>query len=134
MTTNNMTHKTGRRERVWANLKAHTIRSMIIIGLFIVYLPIVYQINMNMVAESVVTTAGGYYWPAGSFYLFPIPYFSAWFGGPTLMAITPLSPMDAYIYSHIYPSIIPRVMWSVMWLTFGILYIISPLLKSEGKE
>ena len=116
--------------QIVANLKAHPTRSAIIIGLFIMYLPIVYQIHLNMVAEAVVTTAGGYFWPTGGFTLFPIPYDSHWFGVVTFP--TPrLSPIDAYIYSHIYPSIIPRVMWSIMWLTFGILYIISPLLKSS---
>ena len=117
--------------QIVANLKAHPIRSAIIIGLFIVYLPIVYQIHLNMVAAEVITTAGGYYWPYGLYHLFPIPYDPLWSGGPFLFVQWPLSPIDVYIYTHFYPSIAPRVMWSVMWLTFGIIYIISPLLKSS---
>ena len=123
----------GKGAQIVANLRAHPIRSGIIIGLFIVYLPIVYQIHLNLVAEAVVTTAGGYYWMVSGYSLFPLPIDGGWFGSGYLMVVTPLSPMDAYIYSHIYPSIIPRVMWSIMWLTFGILYIISPLLKSSKR-
>jgi len=123
-------HHNDKGARIMANLKAHPTRSAIIIGLFIVYLPIVYQIHLNMVAEAVVTTAGGYFWYHGGLSLFPIPFDGSWFGAVTF-PILRLTPMDAYVYSHIYPSIIPRVMWSVMWLTIGIVYIIWPLLKSS---
>ncbi|MHA1424198.1 MAG: hypothetical protein ACTSSD_19140 [Candidatus Thorarchaeota archaeon] len=129
-----VTSSNSRYDLILTSLKAHPIRSVIIVGLFIVYLPIVYQIHLNLVAATVWTTAGGYFWTSGGLSLFPIPYDATWFGSAVTFPILRLTPMEAYVYSHIYPSIIPRVMWSVMWLTFGIIYIVSPLLKSKDKE
>jgi len=124
----------SRIESILTNLKAHPIRSVIIIGLFIVYLPIVYQMHLNAVAARVSPSAGMYYWNFTGCSLFPIPIDYSWFfvePGPAFMQ---LSPMDTFIYTYFYPSLFARVMWSVMWLTFGIIYIISPSLKSKPKE
>jgi len=123
----------SRYDLILTSLKTHPIRSAIIIGLFIVYLPFLYQVSLNLVAEQVVVTAGGYFWYHGGLSLFPIPFDGSWFGAVTF-PILRLTPMDAYVYSHIYPSIAPRLMWSVMWLTFGIIYIINPLLKSSDDK
>ena len=113
------------------NLKTHPIRSVIVIGLFIIYLPIMYQIHLNLVAAKVGTTAGGYYWGTMGYSLFPFPYDASWIGSGVAMAITQLTPIEVYIYTHFYPSIAPRIMWSVVWLTLGITYLIWPLLSSS---
>jgi len=121
----------SRMERIIANLKGHPVRSVIIIGLFIVYLPIVYQIHLNMVAAKVSVSAGMYYWRFTGCSFFPIPIDYAWLGVVPEAAYMQLAPFDVFIYTRFYPSIIPRVMWSVLWLTLGIVYIINPLLKSR---
>ncbi|MHA1137957.1 MAG: hypothetical protein ACTSSE_15865 [Candidatus Thorarchaeota archaeon] len=117
---------------ILANLKHHPIRSVLIIGIFIVYLPFVYQIHLDMVAAKVTVSAGMYFWELTGYTLGPIPVDYTWFGvagGPAYMQLTPL---EVFIYTFFYPSLFARVMWSVMWLTFGLIYIISPLLKSSG--
>ena len=124
----------NRVELIVANLENHPIRSVIIIGLFIVYLPIVYQIHLNLVAAKVIVSAGRCYWEFTGCSFFPIPIDYAWFGVVAESAHMQLASFDAFIYSYFYPSIIPRVMWSVLWLTFGMFYIISPLLKSKDKK
>jgi len=121
----------SRIEAILANLKDHPIRSVIIIGLFIVYLPIVYQIHLDAVAARVSPSAGIYYWNFTGCSLFPIPLDYSWFFVEPWPASAHLSLMDSFIYRYFYPSLFARVMWSVMWLTFGILYIVSPLLKSK---
>lgn len=122
----------SRIELIMANLKNHPIRSVIIIGLFIVYLPIIYQIHLNMVAAKVSVSAGMYFWNFTGCSFFPIPIDSTWLGVVTEPAYMQLTPFDVFIYTFFYPSLLARVMWSVMWLTFGLIYIISPLLKSSG--
>ena len=117
--------------QIAANLKAHPTRSLIIIGLFIVYLPIAYQIILNLVAAQVMADAGGYYWTHWGHSLFPFPIDPLRLGPALMPSNQRLIPIEVYIYTHFYPSIISRLMWSVMWLTFGILYIINPLLKSK---
>ena len=123
----------SRIELILTNLKTHPIRSVAIIGLFIVYLPIVYQVHLNAVAARVSASAGMYYWNFTGCSLFPIPIDYSWFFVEPWTALMQLSPMDTFIYRYFYPSQIARVMWSIMWLTFGVLYIISPLLKSKDK-
>ena len=123
----------SRIELIVTFLKAHPIRSVVIIGLFIVYLPIVYQVQLNAVAARVSPSAGMYYWHSTGCSLFPIPIDYSWFFVEPWTALMQLSPMDTFIYRYFYPSLIARVMWSIMWLTFGLLYIISPLLKSKDK-
>lgn len=115
------------------NLKTHPIRSVILIALFIVYLPIVYQMHLNLVAAKVSPSAGIYYWNITGCSLFPIPLDYSWFFIEPEPAFMQLSPMDTFIYTYFYPSFFARVMWSVLWLTFGVLYIINPLLKSKDK-
>ena len=117
-----------------ANLKDHPITSVIIIGLFIVYLPFVYQIHLDMVAAKVNTIAGMYMWRYTGCALFPIPVDYSWFGVVAGSAYTQLSPIEGFIYTFFYTSPFARVMWSVMWLTFGIIYIINPLLKSSDDK
>ena len=119
------------RELIIANLKDHPIRSLIIISLFIVYLPIIYQIHLNLVAVKVSASAGMYYWRSTGCSFFPIPIDYAWLGVVPEAAYQQLAPFDVFIYTRFYPSIIPRVMWSVLWPTLGIIYIINPLLKSR---
>lgn len=121
------------KELIIANLRNHTIRSMIIIGLFIIYLPIVFQIHLNLVATKVTMSAGMYYWRVTGCYLSPIPFDYSWFGVIGSPAYMQLTPLEIFVYTYFYPSLFARVMWSIMWLTFGILYIISPLLKSRDK-
>ena len=121
----------SRMELIIANLKGHPVRSVIILGLFIVYLPIIYQIHLNMVAAKVIVSAGIYRWGYTGYSFFPIPIDYSWFGVVAESAYMQLTPFDAFIYSYFYPSIIPRVMWSVLWPTLGIIYIINPLLKSR---
>lgn len=119
---------------IFANLRHHPIRSVIIIGLFIVYLPFVYQIHLNLVAMKVSEIAGMYFWHYTGCFFFPIPIDYTWFGIRVNIALMQLAPLDVFIYTYFYPRILPRVMWSVMWLTFGIIYIINPLLKSKNKK
>lgn len=119
---------------ILTNLKGHPIRSMIIIGLFIVYLPFVYQIHLNLVAAKVSLIAGMYFWRHTGCSLFPIPIDYTWFGILAYTALIQLAPLDAFVYRYFYPSSFARIMWSVLWLTFGILYLISPLLKSKEKK
>lgn len=121
----------NRRELIIANLKDYPIRSVIIIGLFIVYLPIIYQIHLNLVAAKVSASAGMYYWNFTGCSFFPIPVDYAWLGVVAEVGNMRLAPFDVFIYTRFYPSTIPRVMWSVLWLTLGIIYIINPLLKSR---
>jgi hypothetical protein len=121
----------SRMELIIANLKDHPVRSVIIIGLFIVYLPIVYQIHLNMVATKVSVSGSMYFWRFTGCSFFPIPVDYAWLGVVTDAAYIQLAPFDVFIYTRFYPSIAPRVMWSILWLTLGIIYIISPLLKSR---
>ena len=124
----------SRIEMIMTNLKDHPIISVIIIGLFIVYLPFVYQTHLNMVAAKVNTIAGMHMWRFTGCSLFPIPVDYSWFGVAAGTAYTQLTPIEGFIYTFFYPSLFARVMWSVMWLTFGILYIINPLLKSKDKR
>jgi len=121
----------SRIEAILTNLKTHPIRSIIIIALFIVYLPIVYQMHLDAVAARVSPSAGMYYWNFTGCSLFPIPIDYSWFFIEPWHASVQLSPMDTFIYRYFYPSLFARVMWSIMWLTFGILDIVSPLLKSS---
>jgi len=123
-----------RKELIFANLKDHPIRSMIIIGLFIVYLPIVYQIHLNQVAAKVSVSAGMYFWEISGCILGPIPFDYSWFGVVGRLAYVQLTPLEVFIYTFFYPSLFARVMWSIMWLTFGLMYIIKPLLKSSTKN
>jgi hypothetical protein len=122
----------SRKELILANLKDHPIRSMIIIGLFIVYLPIVYQIHLNMVVPKVSVSADMHFWTVTGCSLGPIPFDFTWLGVVGQLAYMQLTPLEVFIYTYFYPSLFARVMWSVMWLTFGLIYIISPLLKSSG--
>lgn len=124
-------HFNDKGAQIMANLRDHPIISAVVIGLFIVYLPIVYQIHLNLIAVHVGTNAGGYFWGNQQYQLFPLPIDVTWISMGYTQAIAPLSPMEEYIYTHFYPSIAPRVMWSVMWLTIGIVYIIWPLLESS---
>ncbi|MHA1663078.1 MAG: hypothetical protein ACTSVR_07465 [Candidatus Thorarchaeota archaeon] len=124
----------SRIELIVANLKDHPIRSMMIIGLFIIYLPIVYQIHLNIVATKVSVSAGMYFWNLSGCSLGPIPFDYSWFGVVSRPAYMQLTPIDVFIYTFFYPSMFARVMWSVLWLTFGIFYIISPLLKSSNNR
>ena len=121
----------SRRALVFSHLDAHPVWSGIVIALFIVYLPIVYQIHLNLVAARVGVWAGHYSWATMGYSLFPFPFDFKWLGSGVAPAITPLSPIEVYIYTAIYPSIAPRVMWSVLWLAIGITYIIWPLLSSS---
>jgi hypothetical protein len=123
----------SRVELIVANLRKHPIRSMIIIGLFIVYLPFIYQIHLNMVAVKVSVSEGLYLWRVTGCYLGPIPFDYAWFGVVPSTAYVRLTPVEVFFYSYFIPSLFARVMWSVMWFTIGILYIISPLLKFRKK-
>jgi len=123
----------NRIELILANLGAHPIRSVIVIGLFIVYLSIVYQMHLNVVAAKVNPSAGMYYWNLTGYSLFPIPIDCSWFFIEPSAAFMQLSPMDTFIYTYFYSSLFARVMWSIMWLTFGVLYIVSSLLKSKNK-
>ena len=123
----------SKKELIVSNLINHPIRSMIIIVLFIIYLPIVYQIHLNLVATKVTMSAGMYFWRVTGCYLSPIPFDYSWLGvigGPAYKQLTPL---EVFVYTYFYPSLFARVMWSIMWLMFGIIYIISPLLKSRDK-
>lgn len=131
MSTEELLTLRSKKDLLLINLKAHSIRSMIIIGLFIIYLPIVYQVHMNLVAEKVGATAGGYFWGNGGYSLFPFPFNPQWLGSAVMPFNQRLSPIEVYIYTHIYPSIVPRVMWFVVWLTLGITYLIWPLLSSS---
>ena len=124
----------SRVELIIANLREHPVVSLIIIGLFIVYLPFVYQIHLNMVAAKVNTIAGMLMWRYTGCSLFPIPVDYSWFGVIAGSAYTQISPIEGFIYTYFIPSIFARVMWSVMWLTFGVIYLISPLLKSKDKQ
>ncbi|TFH04529.1 MAG: hypothetical protein E4H14_14530 [Candidatus Thorarchaeota archaeon] len=124
----------SRIELISANLRNHPITSMIIIGLFIVYLPFVYQIHLDMIAAKVNTIAGMYMWRYTGCSLFPIPVDYSWFGVVAGSAYTQLSPIEGFIYTYFYLSLFARVIWSVMWLTFGIIYIINPLLKSSDDK
>jgi hypothetical protein len=112
-----------------ANLKDHPITSVIIIGLFIVYLPFVYQIHLDMVAAKVNTIAGMYLWRYTGCSLFPIPVDYSWLGVAAGASYAQISPIEGFIYTYFYPSLFARVMWSVMWLTLGIIYLIWPLLS-----
>lgn len=120
----------NRRTRVLAHLRAHPLRSGLVIGLFMIYLPIVYQIHLNLVAARVGFWAGHYSWATMGYSLFPFPFDFKWLGSGVAPAITPLSYIEVCIYTTFYPSIAPRVMWSVLWLTIGFTYIIWPLLSS----
>lgn len=120
----------SRRARVLAHLRTHPILSWTFIGVFIVYLPFLYQISLNLVAANVMLCGGRLCWATSGFWLFPFPFDAKWVGSPVLMMIVPLSPADVYIYTSFCPSIAPRVMWSVLSLTIGFTYIIWPLLSS----
>jgi hypothetical protein len=120
----------NRSARILSHLRTHRVASWIIIGLFIVYLPILYQISLNLVAAQVTIIEGRYCFVNSAPSLFPIPFDAFWIGSAALMMIRPLTPIEIYIYSTFYPSIVPRVMWSILWLTIGITYIIWPLLSS----
>jgi hypothetical protein len=119
-----------RSDRILLHLQRHRVISRFVIIVFIVYLPILYQISLNLVAAKVGLYSGRYCFATGGYSLFPIPFDPSWGFFGVIMVITPLSPAELYIYMVFYPSIALRVMWSVMWLTIGITYIIWPLLSS----
>jgi hypothetical protein len=74
--------------------------------------------------------ADGYYWGSRGLTLFPFPYFPQPPPTDIIVVVTPLTPIEVYIYTAFYPNIALRVMWSVLWLAIGITYIIWPLLSS----
>ena len=87
-------HLNDKTAQVVDNLKARPIRSVVIIGLFIVYLPIVYQVHLNIVAAQVGTDASGYFWNNQRFTLFPLPIDASWISMGYTQAILPLTPME----------------------------------------
>jgi len=114
--------------------KTHWKRSTIVIVLFIIYLPIVYQIHLDIIAAIVVDdySPPGLYWMTSGYTLFPIPFNVQWIGSFVFMVVTPLSPLDVWAYYNFVPNIPLRVVWSLTWLAIGLVYLIWPLLgKSE---
>jgi hypothetical protein len=110
--------------------RTHWKRSTILIGLFVIYLPIVYQMHLDIIAAHVIDDfyAPGLWWATSGYTLFPIPFDAKWIGSGVFMMFTPLSPLDIWAYHNFVPNIPLRMIWSLMWLTIGLVYIIWPML------
>jgi hypothetical protein len=122
--------KRSRLQVLVSSHRTHWKRSALVIGVFIIYLPIVYQIHLDIIAAYVVDDYNppGLYWMTSGYSLFPIPFNPQWIGSFVFMMVTPLSPLDVWAYYNFVPNIPLRVIWSLSWSTIGIVYVVWPLL------
>ena len=111
--------------------------SILVLVVFVIYLPFVYQIHLDILAQLVIYDA---LWPSQGLYLFPIPINMRWFPftAYTLMYVTPpLSIGDRLIYDYFIPNVGLRLLWSALWLLLGLAYIFRPIfpsLRSRGSK
>ena len=111
--------------------------SILVLVVFVIYLPFVYQIHLDILAQRVIYDA---LWPCQGLYLFPIPINMHWFPftAYTMMIVTPpLSIGDRLIYDYFVPNVGLRVLWSALWLLLGLAYIFRPIfpsLRSRGSK
>ena len=116
--------------------KVHRYRSAFILGLFVIYLPIVYQIHLDILAAWVIIdiVGPGLWWISTGYTLFPIPFNLQWIGSATFLMLTPLSPLDEWAYYNFVPNTLLRAIWSFVWLAIGLAYVIWPLLSTTKPE
>jgi len=126
MSTGKKHSSTGRLVILIAKHKTTLIRSILVLVVFVIYLPFVYQIHLDILAQLVIYDA---LWPSQGLYLFPIPVDLKWFPftAYTLMYVTPpLSIGDRLIYDYFVPNVGLRLLWSALWLLLGLAYISAP--------
>ena len=137
MSTGKEHSSTGRLAILIAKHKTTPRTSILVLVVFVIYLPFVYQIHLDILAQLVIYDA---LWPSQGLYLFPIPINMRWFPftAYTMMYVTPpLSIGDRLIYDYFVPNVGLRLLWSVLWLLLGLAYSFRPLfpsLRSRGSR
>ena len=118
--------------------KMHPLRTIAVVVLFIVYLPIVYQIHLDILASWVIVRADmgypGLWWSSSGYSLFHIPFNLQWIGSGVFPMFTPLSPIEVWAYYNFVPNVARRFIWSLISSIIGLAYIIWPLLARPKKE
>lgn len=115
--------------------KEHPVRFVMVVLLFIIYLPIVYQVHLDILAASVSVDLGGpgLWWISSGYMLFPIPFNFQWIGSATLLMLTPLTPLDTWAYYNFVPNSTLRLIWSFLWAIIGLFYVVWPLIRKRGR-
>ncbi len=130
MSTGKKHSSTGRLVILIAKHKTTPIRSILVLVVFVIYLPFVYQIHLDILAQYVIN---GALWPSSGHCLFPIPFSITWTPLATniSMPIAPqLSAGDRFIYDYFIPNVGLRLLWSALWLLLGLAYIFRPIIPS----
>ena len=130
MSTGKEYSSTGRLAILIAKHKTTPRTSILVLVVFVIYLPFVYQIHLDMLAHLVIYDA---LWPYQGLYLFPIPVDLYWFPftAYTMLLVTPpLSIGDRIIYDYFVPNVGLRLSWSALWLLLGLAYIFRPIFPS----
>ena len=130
MSTGKKHSSTGRLVILIAKHKTTPIRSILVLVVFVIYLPFVYQIHLDFLAQHIIE---GVLWPGPGCHLFPIPFCITWipFVAVTLMHSTPpLSAGDRFIYDYFIPNVGLRLLWSALWLLLGLVYMFRPIFPS----
>ena len=137
MSTEKKHSSTGRLAILISKHKTTPIRSILVLVVFVIYLPFVYQIHLDVLAQRVIE---GAWWSRRGLYLFPIPFDIKWL---PFVAIFPnhvllqLKFIDRFIYDYFIPNVGLRLLWSALWLLLGLAYVFRPLfpsLRSRGSK
>ena len=135
MSTEKAHSSTGRLAMLIAKHKTTPIMSILVLVVFVIYLPFVYQFHLDILAQLVIE---GTLWPGLGLYLFPIPFYTGWIGGVLPIHSTPpLSAGDRLIYDYFVPNVGLRLLWSALWLLLGLVYMFRPIfpsLRSRGSR
>jgi hypothetical protein len=108
------------RVEIQDNESKKNIGRRILVLLLMIYLAVMVNAALYVSGNIFV---GFYFW-SGGHKLFPIPYNPAWFGNITASVITPLNPIECFIYA----IFINHGIW-IFWLGIGIIYIVYPWLS-----
>jgi hypothetical protein len=127
----------GRLAILIAKHRTTPILSILVLVVFLIYLPFVYQIHLDVVAQYVIYDA---LWPCQGLYLFPIPINMRWLPFVAYIPVyvtPPLRVGDRLIYDYFIPNVGLRLLWSALWLLLGLAYIFRPIfpsLRSRGSK
>ena len=108
-------------ETEWVDSRERQVKKNIGRRFFVLLLMIYFAVMVNAASCVSGNIFEGFYFWSGGHKLFPLPYDPAWFGNITASVITPLNPLECFIYA----IFINHGIW-IFWIGLGIIYIALP--------